>query len=37
MSDNIYLVGFVERKGWKKAKVLNEVETTGRILSPKCT
>ena len=35
-SYSIYLVRFVERKRWKKAKILIEVEMTGSILSPKC-
>ena len=36
-SYSIYLVGFVEKKRWKKAKILMEVEMTGSILSSKCT
>ena len=35
-SYSIYLVRFVERKRWKKAKILIEVEMIGSILSPKC-
>ena len=35
-SYSIYLVRFVERKRWKKAEILIEVEMTGRFLSPKC-
>ena len=32
-----WIKGSNERKKWEKAKILDEVETTGRILSTKCT